>query len=98
MTAPAFDQQALRVMHKILNEELAVVDLPEAFATPLSSWATEALHDDETPQHRRVYIDAYLDLFRLLEEMRFQTALALLLMLDHGAKIQSGEAPALPDQ
>ncbi len=42
MTTPAFDQEALRVMHKILGEELAVVDLPETFAAPLSSWAEEA--------------------------------------------------------
>jgi hypothetical protein len=98
MTGPPFDQEALRLMHKILGEELAVVDLPETFAAPLSSWAKEAFRDGETPKLRRVYIDAYLDLFRLLEEMRFELALALLLMLDHGAKIQNGEAPPFPDQ
>jgi hypothetical protein len=98
MTGPPFDHDALRVMHKILDEELAVVELPETFASPLSSWAKEALRDGETPEHGRVYIDAYLDLFRLLEEMRFETALALLLMMDHGAKMQKGEAPPFPDQ
>jgi hypothetical protein len=61
-------------------------------------WATEALRDGETHKYRRVYIDSYLDLFRLLEEMRFETALALLLMMDHGAKIQRGEAPPFADQ
>jgi hypothetical protein len=93
-----FDAKAVELMHRALREQLEAIEIPSSFAAPISAQAPDATRGVDPPPSLRIYIGAYMDLFRLLEEMRFQTALAYLLVLDHGAKINSGEAPPLTDQ
>jgi hypothetical protein len=47
------------------------------------------------PEHLRVYTDSYIELIRLLEEIRFEVALAALLLLDYTRKLDAGQAPAV---
>jgi hypothetical protein len=74
--------------------DLAPIELADAYTQPLieRSEAGQALAP--FPEHLRVYTDSYIELTRLLEEIRFEVALAALLLLDYTRKLNAGQAPA----
>jgi hypothetical protein len=72
----AFDPQALKELHDVLETNLAPIDIPDELTAPMSAVGKRQM-DAPTPEHVRVYIDAYIDFSRLVEEIRFEAGWAL---------------------
>jgi hypothetical protein len=90
-----FDDQALAELYEILDTDLAPIELAAAYTQPLMEHSEPGKLLEPYPEHLRVYTDSFIELSRLLEEIRFEVALAALLLLDYTRKLDAGEAPAV---
>jgi hypothetical protein len=88
-----FDTDALVEVGVILESHLAPIEIADAFTEPLVEDSDRRRRDTPIAEHLRVYTDSYIDLLRLLEEIRFELALAALLLRDYTLKRERGEAP-----
>jgi hypothetical protein len=87
-----FSHPAVEGVRLLLERELSEITLPESFAQP----ARERFFAPSGGMKRasfRAYIDAYIDLFRLRDEVRFEIAHAALLLWDYDEKFAKGAAP-----
>jgi hypothetical protein len=85
-----FGQEARSELNRILVTHLAPIELTDAYTDPLMEDSRRRKINEPIPDHLRVYTDSYLDLSRLLEEIRFEAALAALLLYDYAYKRDRG--------
>jgi hypothetical protein len=77
---------------ELYANSLAAIEIPASFAEPVR----ERFYEPEGGMNQaefRAYVNAFIDLYRLLEEIRFELALGWLLLNDYEAKVGRGEAP-----
>lgn len=86
-----FDAEAHMEVSDLLHGPLAEIAIPDAFTEPIATQAKAAVAGTKEPDRHRIYVDAYVDMCRLLEEYRFEVALAALLLVDYTVKLERGE-------
>ncbi len=87
-----FDREAAGRIRDLYASFLASVEIPDSLLDPIR----ERFYEPEGgigAASFRPYVDSYIDLYRLLEEIRFELALAALLLDDYSRKLARGEAP-----
>ena len=93
-----FDSDVVAETHALYLGTLGPIDFADGFTALISETVDKHRILDNPPPLLRPYVDAYIDLHRLLEEIRFEVALAWLLIEDRRVKVERGELarPALP--
>jgi len=95
-----FDDQAVaKTAELYLLRHLAPIEFGDGFTTVLTEYAWPSRGGDRPPWFR-TYIDAFVDLHRLVDEIRFETGLAFLFIDDAALKPRDQEddesQPLLP--
>jgi hypothetical protein len=96
-----FDGDIVAATHELYLGTLGPIDFADGFTALISETVDQHGILDDQPPLLRPYVDAYIDLHRLLEEIRFEVALASLLIEDRRVKLERGDltqpaAPPLP--
>ncbi|MGH9242981.1 MAG: hypothetical protein ACRD29_01420 [Acidimicrobiales bacterium] len=86
--APEFDERAIRESREILESHLAAPNL-EGLEGPLLVGGNAL--DAPSSEHRLAYSDALIDLRHLIDEVRFEVAMACLIIWDFRFKLERGE-------
>jgi hypothetical protein len=96
-----FDRDVVAATRELYLRTLGPIDFEEGFTALINEAVDQHRILGDQPPLLRAYVDAYIDLHRLLEEIRFEVALASLLIEDRRVKLARGELaeperPALP--
>jgi hypothetical protein len=92
------DQEAFAESADIYyGDALRQIGFGDGFTTFLMETAQSFRELEAAPPEYIAYAEALTDLHRLTEEIRFEGALAVLLLVDYRVKRDSGEAPPIED-
>jgi hypothetical protein len=89
------DPEAVHGASELYWGELGAIEFSDGYTAWFSerSESRATLQESTMPPLVRAYVDAQTDLHRLLEEIRFETAFAWLLLRDYAVKRDRGDAP-----
>jgi hypothetical protein len=91
------DPEALAESTRVYFEDLRPLALGDEFTAFLMEIALDYRALEAASPEYRAYAEAYIDLHRLIEEIRFEAALAVLLLVEYRAKRDRGEAPRVTE-
>jgi hypothetical protein len=88
-----FDREAVDRTGDLYEGFLSPIAIPDSFLDVIRERFYEPTGGMKSESFRP-YVEAYIDFYRLLEEIRFELALATLLIDDYERKASRGDAPA----